>query len=78
MFHKMSCQYQDVEVISSDVQCKASRFTSSNSPNWMISSAKERQLRLFVGSGHGAARHVGGYQNYGPLLGPLNTRCRII
>ena len=21
---------------------------------------------------------MGGYQNYGPLLGPLNTRCRII
>ena len=23
-------------------------------------------------------KYVGGYQNYGPLLGPLNTRCRII
>ena len=22
--------------------------------------------------------HLGGCQNYGPLLGPLNTRCRII
>ena len=22
--------------------------------------------------------HMGGCQNYGPLLGPLNTRCRII
>ena len=22
--------------------------------------------------------YMGGYQNYGPLLGPLNTRCRII
>ena len=22
--------------------------------------------------------HMGGYQNYGPLLGPLNIRCRII
>ena len=21
---------------------------------------------------------MGGYQNYGPLLGPLNIRCRII
>ena len=23
-------------------------------------------------------RHMGGCQNYGPLLDPLNTRCRII
>ena len=22
--------------------------------------------------------YIGGCQNYGPLLGPLNTRCRII
>ena len=24
------------------------------------------------------SKYVGGYQNYSPLLGPLNTRCRII
>ena len=27
---------------------------------------------------HELIYHMGGFQNYGPLLGPLDTRCRII
>ena len=35
-----------------------------------IESSKDKQKR--------SESHMGGCQNYGPLLGPLNTKCRII
>ena len=35
-------------------------------------------LWVYVGAlGGMASMHVGGCQNHGPLLGPLNTRCRL-
>ena len=35
-------------------------------------------LKSAMSHGRASASILGGYQNYGPLLGPLNTMCRII
>ena len=43
-----------------------------------VCSARPRPLRDQLFSPNKRQLHVGGCQNYGPFLGPLNTRCCII
>ena len=45
---------------------------------WGAGRGTQRDMHILSSLILQLSMYVGGYQDYGPLLGPLNTRCRII
>ena len=71
-----SCRRRHVGSPNDTAQC-SNPFSSLPGHILMLSSTAESSPET-VYLENTISAHMGGCQNYGPIFGPLNTRCRII